>query len=132
MFKSYRCMKVLILFCLLFCFFAFSPRGGRLEIAEYPYKFINGASLTFYMEGGYASPRIVAKLLDQLKGGDFFKDREIGYVVLAVKNENIPKVHSFLEEVKSLMKKKGVVFFIYGTLDNATLDNQLPIDVVRW
>ena len=120
-------MKRLILFCFLVLLLSIAPRGGRLEVAAYPYKFIDGESSAFYMEGADASPRIVALFLDQLKGSESFHDREIGYVVLAGKHENIPKVHAFLQQVKGLMKEKGVTFFVYGSWERKS-----PIDIVRW
>lgn len=120
-------MKVLVLCYILFFFIPFSPRYSFIEILPYPYKFIDDLSPTFYMEGGYHTPKLVASFIDRLKNSKHFMDIEIGVVVVAGKNENIPKVHSFLRKVKNLMENNGVIFIIYGSLSD-----KLQMDVVYW
>lgn len=117
-----------ILLLIVYFLSVFSFEKVRLvQLSSCPYKFIEGPSPTFYMEGVYHSPRQLAMWLDQVKSMNEYQNIDIGYIVLTEDNANISIALSFLKDVKRLMKKSGVYFIIYGDLYGET-----EIETVRW
>jgi hypothetical protein len=126
--ELYRDEMRAILLLIVYFLSVFSFEKVRpVQLSSCPYKFIEGPSPTFYMEGVYHSPRQLARWLDQVKSMNKYQDIDIGYIVLTGRNANIPAALFFLGEVKRLMKERGVYFIIYGDLYGET-----QVETVRW